>query len=236
LVLLAVCLPAGIGLLHADAASDERIKQRIKNKLSGQVSLHLESLELDVRDGAVRLAGSVASVGERAIIERLVGGLSGVTGITNDLSVRPTGRSEQAIADEVRRLLERRVRFKKSPIDVTASGSDVTLDGTIERAIDRLDAEVIAGGVTGVTRVINNLQVVPSGQTSPQTIRERILSALGNPLTFGVIRDLEVVVDGGAVELRGVAVRDADRTQAERLALGVNGVISVKNLITVARP
>lgn len=236
LVMLAACLFAGIGMVRPDAAGDERVKQRIRTKLSGLVSIHLEDFDLEVTDGAVRLTGSVASVGERAIVERLVGGLSGVRGIANELTVRPTGRSEQGIAEEVRRLLERRVRFKKSPIDVTVSGSEVTLSGKVDRAIDRLDAGEIAGGVAGVTRVMNDIQVALRGQTSPATIRERVLSVLGNPLTFGVVRNLEVSVEEAVVTLRGIAGREADRAQAERLALGVVGVLGVRNLITVEGP
>jgi osmotically-inducible protein OsmY len=82
--------------------------------------------------------------------------------------------------------------------------------------------------------VINNLQIVTHGQIPPEAIRERILSILRNPLTFGVIRNLEVTLEEGMVVLRGVAQREADRTQAERLTLGVTGVTGVKNLITVA--
>jgi osmotically-inducible protein OsmY len=234
LALIAACMLAGVGTVGADAESDARVKQRIENKLLGLVSVHLEDLGLEVADGAVRLTGSVASVGERMTVERVLGGISGVTGLNNELTIRPTGRSEQALADEVRRLLQRRVRFQKSQVDVTASGSEVTLSGKIERAIDRLDAEDIAGSVTGVTRVVNNLQIVTQVQTPPEAIRERVLAVLKNPLTFGVIRNLEVTLEEGMVVLRGVVQREADRTQAERLTLGVTGVTGVKNLITVA--
>src|SRR5213594_2017729 len=219
-VLLALTLSmVGAGPSRTDGAADERIRQRVQMKLAGQVAVHIESLDVRVQDGSVRLAGTVGSLGEKLRAERVAGGIVGVKSVTNDLVVKTTDRSEIAIAQDVRHRLETRTRFKRTPVQVTVSGTEVTLSGQVERGLDRVDAQEIAADAPGVTRVINNVQVKGEGSIPDESIRSRVLSILANPLTFGVIRHLEVTVEGGAVTLRGTVTREADRVEAERLAL-----------------
>jgi len=231
---LFVVSSTGVARALPNEEDDARIKQRIETRLMGQVTLHIESLGLDVKEGTVHITGLVPSLGERLRTERVVGGIVGVRGILNELAVKPTDRSEIAISQEVQRSLESRTRFRKNPVQVTVSGTEVTLSGTVDRGLDRIDAEEISAEAAGVTRVQNNLQVRTEGHVPPETIRSRVTSILTNPLTFGVIRRLEVDVEDSTVTLKGVATRDADRLQAERLALSVPGVSGVINLIQVA--
>lgn len=216
---------------RAPTAADARIRERVLNRLLGQVAIHPVALEVAVAEGTVRLTGTVASVGEKERVERLVQGIVGVRSVTNDLAVRPTDRSEISIEQEVRRLLEKRASLRDRGLGVSAEGTVVTLSGTVERGIHRLEAGEIAAGVPGVTRVVNELRVATEDTLTSEAIRERVLSVLRNPLTFGVIRDLDVEVDRGTVVLRGLAERDADRREAERLALTVPGVSGVVNRI-----
>ena len=231
--LLAVLLLASASPLPGDVAQDDRIKQRILGRLAGQVSLSPQGLQISVTNGAVRLSGSVGSLGERRTLERLVGGMTGVTSVSNDLTIRMSQRSQADIIQEILGLLEQRPRFRSSPISMTATGGEVTLHGTVERSLDRVDAEIIASGVEGVTGVVNLITVRTEGEVPPQKIRARVTSILSNRLTFGVIRDLVVEVSAGTVTLHGLAIRDQDRVVAERLALSVTGVARVENRITI---
>ncbi len=219
--------------LRGEETLDDRIRQRILTRLAGQVSVKPERLQIEVTGGTVRLEGTVASVGERKGVERIVGGVIGVAQVVNDLIIRPSGRSEAAISQEVRRLLDGRTRFRTHPVEVVVAGGEVTLSGEVARALDRLDAETIAGNVEGVTRVVNDLRLAEGGAHPPEEIRRRVLSLLVNPLVFGAIRDLRVEAEGGRVTLRGSARRMEDRLQAERLALTVSGVVEVVNAIEV---
>ncbi|HET6372321.1 MAG TPA: BON domain-containing protein [Candidatus Polarisedimenticolia bacterium] len=218
---------------RADAAADERIQQRILTRLAGQVTLHLEELQVDVKDGVAHLSGSTGSIGETQSVERIVRSIVGVATVVSDLTVRPRGSSESMITQEVRRLLDRRTRFKTSPIEVDVAGTEVTLSGKVQRGIDRLDAETIAAGITGVTRVVNNLEIASAGTSTAEEIRKKTLAILTNPLTFGLVRKLAIEVSGGTVTLTGVVSRDQDRLEAERLTLAVPGVTSVDNRIEV---
>ena len=230
---LALCLAMGFNLASADTANDARIKEQLQSRLSGLVSIHPERMEVTVTDGVVRITGSVASVGEKLAVGRIAGSVAGATSVTNDLSVRALDRPDAAVRQEVSGLLKNRPKFRDADIHVAVSGSQVTLTGKVKHASDKAEAEDIAGTAMGVTRVVNSLEVDNKVTIPDETIKSNIGSALKNPVTFGVVKDLEIVVEDGMVTLRGSVVRESDRLQAERLALGVDGVTSVENLITV---
>lgn len=229
----AVAVAMCMGIARADTATDDRIKQRILSKLTGQVSIHLEGFDVQVTEGVVRLRGSAGSLGEVKKVERIVGSIPDVAGIASELIVRPSPVSDAEIAGRVKYALDRRPRFKAAQLQVSSAGGQVTLDGTVERALDRLEAGEFAAEVEGVSQVINNLRIRSEGTISPEQVRSRVLSVLTNPLTFGVVRNLEVEVEGSTVTLYGAVSRPSDLTHAERLCLGVPGVGSVRNLIEV---
>lgn len=226
----AVLIAATAGPSMADPAEDQRIKDRVKNRLEGQVSLSIEGLEIEVVNGEVVISGSVGSIGEIDTVRRIVNGVSDVRYVRTNLSVRASGRSQADIEQEVRKVLDRRQRFRA--LEVRASGGEVTLTGQVDRAIDQYDAEVIVASVSGVTKVVNQIEIL-RGQDTPEEILARVESILRNPLTFGVVRDLSVSLDDGIVTLQGVAASDKDRLEAQRLTLSVPGVGGVNNQIVV---
>lgn len=230
---LAFCLAASVNQVQGDPAADTRIKEQILARLTGLVSIHPERLEVEVNEGTVKLTGSVASLGEKVVVERIAGSITGVRGITNELTIRALDRPESQIAQEVSRLLQSRPKFSDDAIQVSVTGTEVTLDGNVKHAADRLEAEEIAGTAQGVTTIVNKLQVESEGTIPDETIRSNVASALGNPVSFGVIRNLEIEVKEGTVTLKGSVRRESDRRQAERLALGVEGVATVRNQLTV---
>ncbi len=224
----------GPGTSLGDSGDDARIQERIQARLKGQVSVTPQDLQIQVSNGVVHLSGSVGSLGEKRSLERLAGSMVGVTAVFSDLAVRQSQRSQFDIIEEIRLVLELRPRFRNVPIVVAASDGEVTLSGTVDRALDRFDAEALAGGVEGVVSVVNQIAVRSEGRVAPQAIRDRVFSILSNPLIFGVIRDLSVEVSASSVTLRGLATRPADRLEAERLVLAVPGVTQVENLIEIA--
>ena len=232
---LALLIGAGILLMTAtsvpaDDAADQRIRQRVLNRLEGQVSLNIDGLDVRVVDGHVTISGSVGSVGEIAAVNRIVGGVSDVRSVRNELAVRQSARSQADLEQEARRELDLRPRFRT--LEARASGGVVTLTGQVDRAIDLVDAEAIVGGIDGVTEVVNQIEIL-RGPESPEEILTRVESILRNPLTFGVIRDLSVGIQDGIVTLQGAAVSARDRLEAERLTLSVPGVGGVNNQIVV---
>src|SRR5688572_30302708 len=106
--LLALALPGAVGAyVGADDEADRLLQEQITNRLLGQVALYPRNLNVVVRDGHVQVTGSVASLEEVDAIDRLVLGFVGVRDVDNRVTVRPSMRSDPAIAQEVRRELDR---------------------------------------------------------------------------------------------------------------------------------
>jgi len=70
--------------------------------------------------------------------------------------------NEAALTTAVKSKLAADVRLSTlTSVNVDSNGTVVTLSGTVPTAEDKRQAEIVAKGVDGVTRVMNNLTVTP---------------------------------------------------------------------------
>ncbi len=234
---ISVLILSAAGQAAGDVTEDARVAQRIAVRLSGQVGIDQRDSSIDVSDGIVTLRGSVGSLGERERVVRLVSGIVGVSGVINEITVRVSSRPDAGIQQEIVSLLQRRPRFRDGAVTVLVSGGVARLEGEVDRSLDRLDAEIIASNVEGVTGVENGIGLLSEGMVAPELILDRVRGMLRNPLTFNLIRDLSVSVDqAGVVLLQGTARQPSHREEAERLALSVPGVTGVINRILPPTP
>ncbi|HYG86441.1 MAG TPA: BON domain-containing protein [Azospirillum sp.] len=78
---------------------DKRIRDAVNHHLAEDEYVDGTDMEVTVRDGAVTLVGSVASVEEVHRAEALVATIPGVTQVTNHLGVRRTAQAAAAMAE-----------------------------------------------------------------------------------------------------------------------------------------
>src|SRR3954469_14239179 len=113
-------------------------------------------------------------------------------------------------------------------------GSTVKLYGQVVQPSTRKDAERRVAKLSGVGRVVNNIEVLPLSPFDDD-IRARTYRALfgwNSPLFRygrGVNPSIHIVVSGGHIALEGVVSNEGDRRLAYILANGVSGVFSVTN-------
>lgn len=116
-------------------------------------------------------------------------------------------------------------------------GGTVTLSGEVVRPSTRSDAAGRVKRIPGVTRVVNNIKVLPLSRFDDDIRRAtyRSIARTGGLYRYlqGVNPSLHIVVDRGHVTLEGVVSRSSDRTLAYVAASGVPGVFSVKNNLRV---
>jgi osmotically-inducible protein OsmY len=92
-LLLAVCLAAGLVACRGNQslegqAKDARIKTQVKSKLAAQVDAGtLTSIEVNVTNGVVTLAGPVHSAEESSRIESVARSVEGVTDVKVTLQI-----------------------------------------------------------------------------------------------------------------------------------------------------
>jgi hyperosmotically inducible protein len=117
------------------------------------------------------------------------------------------------------------------------NGGQVTLYGQVVRPTTRSDAERRVKKIAGVTRVENNIKVLPlsSFDDSIRAATYRSIARMGGLYRYlqGVNPSLHIVVDRGHVALEGVVSNSGDRNLAYVAANRVPGVFSVQNNLRI---
>ena len=117
------------------------------------------------------------------------------------------------------------------------NGGNVTLYGQVVRPSTRSDAERRVKKIAGVTRVVNNIEVLPLSRFDDQirVATYRSIANMGGLHRYlrGTNPSLHIVVDRGHVTLEGVVSGNGDRTLAYHAANRVPGVFSVRNNLRV---
>ena len=126
---------------------------------------------------------------------------------------------------------------KARQVDVETSNGVVQLNGFVDSAAAKERATTVAGGVSGVTQVHNNLVVQTSDRTvgtvvDDATITAKVKTALiGNEQTKAA--EINVSTRQGVVQLSGFVDDMAEKSTAASLAQNVVGVRSVDNQLEV---
>ena len=120
---------------------------------------------------------------------------------------------------------------------IQVNGGTVTLYGEVVRSSTRSDAAGRVKRLAGVTRVVNNIKVLPLSSFDDDIRRAtyRSIARMGGLYRYlqGTNPSLHIVVDNGHVTLEGVVSGSGDRNLAYMAANRVPGVFSVKNNLRV---
>jgi hyperosmotically inducible protein len=127
-----------------------------------------DELSFQVDGSRVVLTGEVARPILKSDAANVVRHILGVTGVTNNIEVLPLSPFDDHL-----RLAEFRAIYQRGSLSRYAMGAQpsihilvknghVTLDGVVDREMDRNLAGIYANGVPGVFSVTNNVRVVKS--------------------------------------------------------------------------
>jgi hyperosmotically inducible protein len=116
-------------------------------------------------------------------------------------------------------------------------GSTVTLLGQVTRPTLKSDAGNVVKGIEGVTKVDNQIQVLPLSSMDDGLRIATYRAIFGKPgldrYAMQAVPPIHIIVDNGKVTLEGVVSTEADKNQAGLFANGVPGVFSVTNNLRV---
>lgn len=124
-------------------------------------------------------------------------------------------------------------------LEYQVNGTQVTLTGQVisRHATTRDDAGKFVRAIPGVTKVVNNIEVLPLSPFDDQIRRAEYRaifsqSDLGR-YTMGAIPQVHIIVKNGHVSLEGVVMNQMDKNIAGIVANSVPGVFSVENNLQI---
>jgi hyperosmotically inducible protein len=122
-------------------------------------------------------------------------------------------------------------------LQYSVNGSEVTLSGQVWQPVTKQDAETAVKGIEGVTKVNNNIEVLPLSPMDDQIRRAEYRAIYGAPelqrYAMGVLPSIHVIVKNGHVTLIGAVDNQMDKNVAEIRAKSVPNVFSVDDNLQV---
>ncbi|MBV8730299.1 MAG: BON domain-containing protein [Acidobacteriia bacterium] len=116
-------------------------------------------------------------------------------------------------------------------------GSTVTLLGQVTQPVLKDDAQRAVKGIEGVTRVDNQIEVLPLSPMDDQIRRAEFRAIYSSPgfekYAFQAVPPIHIIVKNGQVTLEGVVGNEMDKVLANTRANTVPGVFAVTNDLRV---
>lgn len=113
----------------------------------------------------------------------------------------------------------------------------VELFGQVSRPTLKTDAEKAVKNIEGVTRVVNNIEALPTSPNDDRIRRDVYRAIYGNEVlsqyALRAVPPIHIIVKNGNVTLEGVVSRAMDKQIAEMQSKTVPGVFSVTDNLRV---
>jgi len=124
-------------------------------------------------------------------------------------------------------------------VEFQVNGTEVTLSGQVisEHGTTKDDAGNSVKSISGVTKVVNNIEVLPPSPFDNQIRRAEYRTVFSHAdlgrYTMGAIPQVHIIVKNGHVSLEGVVMNEMDKNIAGIVANTVPGVFSVENNLRI---
>jgi hyperosmotically inducible periplasmic protein len=240
-LVVAICMILSTGAaVFAQSAGDSNLRAQIMNKALNKSEF--KNIQVDVNDGAVKLAGTVDVFDAKRQADERVHRVKGVVSVDNEIQVAGPTIPDSELRDKVLKAVEYdRVGYRVTPfnaISVNVEDGVVTLGGHAYGPVDADSAVATVANMKGVKDVVNDIQVDP---VSPFDDRIRVAvyrAVYGfpslNKYAIDPAQPIRISVQNGHVTLYGVVDSQSDKEAAGIRANSVGGVFSVANDLQVA--
>ena len=166
-------------------------------------------------------------------------GLMGAIAHSADDTKRTMGEytDDTMLLGKVKSALASDKTAKASEINVEVNKGIVQLNGFVDTANEKAQAETVAKGVKGVKQVENNLIVKEAKSSTGQSMDDSTITAKVNTALIDSkdtkAGDIKVETHNGVVQLSGFVENQSQKDAASKVAQSVKGVKSVKNSLHV---
>ena len=154
----AVAVELDVRLALDHKRSDTEIAANAEQALKWNTLVPLDAIRMTVDHGWVTLNGEVEWDYQRRSVEKAIRPLTGVVGISNDITLRSKAQVTD-LSRKIEEALTRQAIREAKQIQVTVDGSTVTLTGKVHSWREREAVQGVAWSAPGVRAVVNELRV-----------------------------------------------------------------------------
>jgi osmotically-inducible protein OsmY len=140
--------------------TDPEIARDAVRELERHISIPGDKIKITVKEGWVTLEGTVDWEFQKKLAQSAVKKLKGVTGVTNNIQIKPNATPNEVKA-KIEQALRRSAELDARRISVEVEGSTVKLHGGVRSWAERETAERAAWSAPGTTVVENHIVVDP---------------------------------------------------------------------------
>ncbi len=244
---------------QAVQVSDDALAQRIEQALRADPSLQDSRIAVQsVNKGVVVLAGTAKTLSDHRRAVEVVASVPGVRRVASEVQSPDTladaeiwreptpqqpseaygvmdAASDMWITSATKMRLLADSQTPALDINVDTRAGVVTLFGIVPSQKAKAAAEADAHKVSGVTRVVNDLQVVASAkQAAVKAHDEEIERTVKTAFETQAFKDITVEVKNGIVRLTGTVPTGERRLEAAMIARSIPGVRAVKDDLRLA--
>lgn len=214
--------------------TDIQLQNDILDELRWDPAVNATDVGVIVQAGVVTLTGHLASFAEKYAAERAAERVSGVQAIVMEIEVRlPNNarRNDADIANAARNALTWSVEVPDSDVLIHVEKGWITISGEVSWDYQRKAAERVVRELVGVVGVTNLIRLKP--HISSMDVKTKIQEALERHAQTQA-RNLQVILEGSRVTLRGTVDSRLERQAANAAAWAAPGVEVVVDELAVA--
>lgn len=209
------------------------LQGRVMDELAFDPAVNAAYIGVSVHGTVVTLTGHVETYAEKFAAERAARRVRGVSGVAQEIEVHlPSDKktADDEIAQRAVKILDWDVAIPPGAVKVKVEHGIVTLEGSVEWAYQRAEAEYDVRKLGGVKGVINAVVVRP--RVTAEDVRGRLMAAFERSAEVEA-NGITIDVANGRVTLMGQVGSWMEREEAERAAWSLPGVVAVDDRITI---
>jgi osmotically-inducible protein OsmY len=215
--------------------TDREIERFVREELDKDPRVSTVNVGVFLSQGKVELRGTVPSLYERSMTERIARSVIGVARVDNQLVVEAESRSDEEIRRDIEKYFADDAVLRKQSIEVTVYEGEVLLSGEVADSNSKFHAGRGVSYIRGVRSLSNEISISRTTRLSDATIGQLIRQRLrANAVTRDVAQGINVEVREGIVLLTGQVEALTQITEAQRACYFTNGVRRVDNRLQIA--
>jgi osmotically-inducible protein OsmY len=209
--------------------SNEELMKNVLNAINWEPLLHAAEIGVIVKDGVVKLTGSVDTYAKKGEAKTAVKNVVGVKKVFENVVVvckTKDKRTDAEIKLAIEKLFSLHWDIPNEKITVVVTNSWVFLSGDLEWEYQRETTTKAVKNLIGITGVTNHIRIM---KTSNDTVKKRkIENAFERNDTINQ-KDIDVVVLDTVVNLSGHVDTLFQKKVAKIIACNIVGIKEVKN-------